>query len=162
MIERHKTALLTVNLKKHKKNSVNAFQGNEWMKADTSPLRSTTQNKWLMVKITSILGSYRLKKIAWHDIFSLSDHFTASWNLYIPRDLTESKRKCSSSRQSNTEVNDRTHLKDSCLCFQFGKTSNCAVKNLLRKLWVWATNVARSHKNLITPDFGERVLLRKR
>ena len=34
-------------------------------------------------------------------------------SMYIPRDLAESKRKCSSSRQSNPEVNHRTHLKDS-------------------------------------------------
>ena len=48
-------------------------------------------------------------------------------------------------------------------CLKFGKTSNRAVKNLpQRKLWVWAGNDARSHKNLITPNFGERVLLRKR
>ena len=31
----------------------------------------------------------------------------------IPRDLAESKRKCSSSYQYNPEVNHRTHLKDS-------------------------------------------------
>ena len=112
--------------KKRKKNSVNAFHGSEWMKADTSRQRSTTQNKCflisisavtlkLMVKITSIFGSYRFLRIAWHDIFSLSDHFPESWNLYkvYPRDLAESKRKCSSSRQSNPEVNHRTHLKDS-------------------------------------------------
>ena len=48
-------------------------------------------------------------------------------------------------------------------CLKFGKTSNRAVKNLpQRKLWVWAANDARSHKNLITPNFGERVILRKR
>ena len=48
-------------------------------------------------------------------------------------------------------------------CLRCGKTSNRAVKNLLqRKLWVWAANDARSHKNLITPNFGERVLRRKR
>ena len=48
------------------------------------------------------------------------------------------------------------------LRLKFGKTSNRDVKNLpQRKLWVWAANNARSHKNLITPNFGERVLLRK-
>ena len=30
-------------------------------------------------------------RIAWHDIFLLSDHFPASWNLYMPRDLSESE-----------------------------------------------------------------------
>ena len=48
-------------------------------------------------------------------------------------------------------------------CLKFGKTSNRAIKKLpQRKLWVWAANDARSHKNLITPNFGERVLRRKR
>ena len=48
-------------------------------------------------------------------------------------------------------------------CLKFGKTSNRVVKNLpQRKLWAWAGNDARSHKNLIRPNFGERVLLRKR
>ena len=48
-------------------------------------------------------------------------------------------------------------------CLKFGKTSNRAVKKLpQRKLWVWAANDARPHKNLITSNFGERVLLRKR
>ena len=61
----------------------------------------------------SIFGSYLFLRIAWHDSFSLSDHFPASWNLYIPHDLAESKSKCSSSRQSNPDVNHRTHLKDS-------------------------------------------------
>ena len=95
-------------------------------KADIPRLRSTTEIVCylisisavilkLMVKITSIFGSYRFLRISWHDIFSLSDHFPASWNLYIPRDLAESKSKCSSSRQSNPEVNYRTHLKDYCV-----------------------------------------------
>ena len=69
----------------------------------------------LMVKITSIFGSYGFSRIAWHDIFSLSDHFPASWNLYIPHDLAELKSKCSSSRQFNPELNHRTLLKDSCV-----------------------------------------------
>ena len=43
----------------------------------------------LMVKITSIFGSYRFLRIAWGDILSLSDHFPVSRNLYIPRDLVE-------------------------------------------------------------------------
>ena len=44
---------------------------------------------------------------------------------------------------------------------KFGKTSNRALENLpQRKLWVWAAN--DSHQNLITPNFGERVLLWKR
>ena len=43
----------------------------------------------LMVKITSISGSYRFLRIAWRDIFSLSDQFPVSWNLYIPRDVVE-------------------------------------------------------------------------
>ena len=38
-----------------------------------------------MVKITSIFGAYKFLRIALHDIFSLSHHLLASWNLYIPR-----------------------------------------------------------------------------
>ena len=52
----------------------------------------------LMVKITSIFGSYRFLRIACNDIFSLSHHLLASWNLYIPR-VAGSKSKCSSSRE---------------------------------------------------------------
>ena len=55
-------------------------------KADTPRQRSRTQNICflisisavilkLMVKITSIFGPYRFLRIAWHDIFSLSDPF---------------------------------------------------------------------------------------
>ena len=42
----------------------------------------------------------------------------------------------------------KTHV-----CLKFGKTSNHAVENLpQRKLWVWAANNARSHKNLIKQE----------
>ena len=47
----------------------------------------------LMVKITSIFSSYTFLRIAWHDIFSLSQHLLASWNLYILR-AAEWKSKC--------------------------------------------------------------------
>ena len=76
----------------------------------------------LMVEITSIFGSYGLSKNtkAWHDIFSFSDHVTASWNLCVPRDLGESKSKwitfkysitylptkCSSSRLDEPKILD--------------------------------------------------------
>ena len=104
------TELLTV-----KKQCKRIFHGNEWMKehnyafqnADTRPgLQSRTQNICFvisisavilkrMVKITSIFGSYSFLRIALHDIFSLSHHLLASWNLYIPR-VAESQSKCSS------------------------------------------------------------------
>ena len=45
----------------------------------------------LMVEMISIFGPCRLLRIAWHDLCLLSDHFPASWNLYIPRDLSESE-----------------------------------------------------------------------
>ena len=66
-----------------------------------------------------------LKNSIWHDIFSLSDHFPASWNLHIPRDLPETEEQLlifSSSLtpgrvkrllKSNPQVNHRIHLKDS-------------------------------------------------
>ena len=68
--------------------------------ADTRPrLQSGIQNIcFVMVKITSIFGSYRFLRIAWHDILSLSHHLLASWNLYITR-VAESKSKYSSSRE---------------------------------------------------------------
>ena len=136
-----------INRAINSKKSKRIFHSNEWMKehnyafknADTSPrLPSRTQNICFvfsvsavilkrMVKITSILGSYRFLRIAWHDILLLSHHLLASWNLYIPR-VAESKSKCSPSRQvyhldeskalelkSNPQVNHRTHLKDSCV-----------------------------------------------
>ena len=77
-----------------------------FQKAETRPrLQSRTQNicfvisisAVILVKITSIFGSFSFLRIALHDIFSLSHHL-ASWNLYIPR-VAESKSKCSSSRQ---------------------------------------------------------------
>ena len=136
------TELLTV---KRKKSNVNAFHGNEWMKehnytlqnADTRPrLQSRTQNICLvisisavilklMVKITSIFGSYRFLRIAWHDIFSHSHRPLASWNLYIVRvagrranaHLLVKFNAWMSQRllNSNPQLNHRTHLKDSCV-----------------------------------------------
>ena len=203
-------------------------------KADTPRLRSTMQNICflisisavtlkLMVKITSIFGSYRFLRIAWHDIFllsDLSDHFPASWNLYTmyPAVILRSRRE-----NAHLLVNPIPKLTMVLIwktppCLKFGKTSNRDVKNLPqrklwarsiqpkfrpvrpgeedhlnrwtsffetfpvgpnrsiefwteisgnfgwmdRALWVWAGNNAHSHKNLITPNFGERVLLRKR
>ena len=55
----------------------------------------------LMVKITSIFDPYRFLRIAWHDIFLLSDHLPASWNLYIPCECVifrSQKSNCSFSR----------------------------------------------------------------
>ena len=93
------TELLTVE-----KQCKRVFHGNEWMKehnyafqnADTRPrLQSRTQNICFvisistvilkrMVKITSIFGSYKFLRIAWHEIFSLSNKLLASWNI-MPR-----------------------------------------------------------------------------
>ena len=132
------TGLLTV-----KKQCKRIFHSNEWMKEhnyalqtlpnnDTRPrLQSRTQCICfvisisavilkLMVKISSIFGSYKFLRVVWHDIFSLSYHLLASWNLYIPR-VAGSKSKYSSSRQkknpiqSNPQVNHCAHLKDPCV-----------------------------------------------
>ena len=137
------TELLTV-----KKQCKRIFHGNEWMKELKTHIimlykttihvlvckvgRKTVYfvisisavNLKLRVKITSIFGSYRFLTIVLHDIFSLSHHPLASWNLYIPR-VAASRRKWSSSRQvkcldeskalelkSNPQVNHRAHLKD--------------------------------------------------
>ena len=183
-----------------------------------------------MVKITSIFGSYRFLRIAWHDIVllsDLSDHFPASWNLYTmyPAVILRSRRE-----NAHLLVNPIPKLTMVLIwktppCLKFGKTSNRDVKNLPqtklwarsiqptslkgkalgrgchstkiqtgptgkrgppqkvdqffetfpvgpnrsiefwteisgnfgwmdRALWVWAANNARSHKNLITPNFG--------
>ena len=114
-----------------------------------------------MVNITPIFGSYRFLRIAWHDIFSLSHHLLASWNLYIP---------VLRSRRANTHllVGFNTWTSQRLLnwnpipkltivliwktpaCLKFGKTSNRAVENLLqRKLWVWAANGANFHVFLL-------------
>ena len=153
------------------------FHGNEWMKehnyafqnADTRPrLQRRTQNICFvisisalifsilkgMVKITSIFGSYRFLRIAWHDIFSLSHHLLASWNLYIPR-VAESKSNTHLLVRLNTWTSQRllnwnpipkltiVLIWKTPACLKFGKTSNRAVENLLqRKLWVGAENDA--------------------
>ena len=148
-------------------------------KADTPRLRSTMQNICflisisavtlkLMVKITSIFGSYRFLRIAWHDIFllsDLSDHFPASWNLYTmyPAVILRSRRENAHLLVNPIPKVTMVLIWNTPPCLKFGKTSNRDVKNLpQRKLWVWAANNARSHKNLITPNFEERVILRKR
>ena len=94
-------------------------------------------------KITSLFGSYRLLRIAWHDIFSLSHHLLESWNLYIP---------VLRSRRANTYLLVRLNTWTSQrllnwnpipqltivliwktpACLKFGKTSNRAVENLLQ------------------------------
>ena len=165
------TELLTA-----KKQCKRIFHGNEWMKiimffknADTRPrVQRRTQNICFvisispavilrrMVQITSIFGSYRFLRVAWHDIFSLSHHLLASWNLYIPR-VAGSKSKCSSSLKFNAWTSQRLLIWNPIpkltivpfwktpACLKFVKTSNRAVENLpQRKLWVWAANDARS------------------
>ena len=139
------------------------------LQSNTPHLRSTTQNICFRISIFAVILKDKWSKshlflahIAWHDIFSLSDHFQVSWNLYISHDLAASKSKCSSSRQSNLQVLQPSYSSESA-CLKFDKNSNRAVENLpQRKLWVWAANDARSHKNLITPNLGERMLLRER
>ena len=135
-------------------------------KADTPRLRSTMQNICFLISISAVtlkLINNGQNHIHFWFIQVLKNSMT--WNLrtfrpfrslssklefvysVFPRYLEKSKRKCSSSRQSNPKVNHGTHLKDSC------KTSNGDVKHLpQRKLWVWAANNARSHKNLIKQE----------
>ena len=77
-------------------------------KADTPRLRSRAQNIHCMFSyfhfccyfkangqnhIHFRLIQLRFLGIALHDIFSLSDHFPASWNLDIPCDLVESEEQ---------------------------------------------------------------------
>ena len=108
-----------------------------------------------MVKITPAFGSCRSLRIAWHDIFSLSHHLLASWNLYITR-VAESKSKNAHLLVSfNTWTSQRllnwnpipkltiVLIWKTNACLKVGKISNRPVENLLqRKLWVWAANDA--------------------
>ena len=160
--------------------------------ADTPRQRSRTQNICflisisavilkLMVKIASIFGPYRFLRIAWHDIFSLSDPFRSlsrklefvypPWSSGVRRVIHLSFSSSSTPGRVKGSWNPIPKLTIVLIwktptCLKFGKTSNRAVENLpQRKLWVWAANAERSTlsaKNLIPPNFGERVLLRKR
>ena len=164
--------LLTV-----KKQCQRIFHGNEWMKernyasqnADTRPrLQRRTQNIPVcfvisisavilerMVKITPAFGSYRSLRIAWNDIFSLSHHLLASWNLYIIRVAESMSKNAHLLVSFNTWTSQRllnwnlipkltiVLMWKTRACLKVGKTSNRAVENLLqRKLWVWAANDA--------------------
>ena len=145
-----------------KKQCKRIFHSNEWMKehnyalqnADTRPrLQSRTQNICfvisisavilkLMVKITSIFGSYRFLRIAWHDIFLLSRHLPASWNLYIPRTLWSWRANAHLLVKFNAWTSQRllnwnptpqltiVLIWKTPSCLKFGKTSNRAVENL--------------------------------
>ena len=133
-----------INRAINSKNNVNAFPGSEWMKehnyalpnADSYLLlQSRMQNICfvilisavilkVMVKITSFFSSYRFLRIARHDIFSLSHHLLASWNLRSRRanahllikfNTWTSQRLLKSNQWSNLQVNHCTHLKDSCM-----------------------------------------------
>ena len=83
----------------------------------------------LMVKITSIFGSpYWFLRIAWHDIFLLSQHLIpASGNFYILH-VAESKSKYFL-MPGKVKVPNLTIVLIGCL--KFGKTSNnCAIEKL--------------------------------
>ena len=123
-------------------------------KANTRPrLQSSTQHICsdisisavilkLMVGITSIFGSYRFLRIAWHDIFLLSRHLPASWNLYIPRTLWSWRANAHLLVKFNAWTNQRllnwnpmpqltiVLIWKTPSCLKFGKTSNRAVENL--------------------------------
>ena len=122
--------------------------------ADTHPrLQSRTQHIFfvisisavilkLMVKITSIFGSYRFLRIAWHDIFSLSHHLVASWNLYIPRTLRSRRANAHLLVKFNAWTSQRLLIWNPIpkltivlvwktpACLKYVKTSNRAKKNL--------------------------------
>ena len=92
----------------------------------------------LMVKITSIFGSpYWFLRIAWHDIFLLSQHLIpASWNFYIPH-VAESKSKYflmpGKVKGSLNPIPNLTIVLiwKTPACLKFGKTSNnCAIEKL--------------------------------
>ena len=108
--------------------------------SDTPHLRSTTQNICflisispvhlkLMVKITSILGSYRFLRITWHDIFSLSDHFPAKL------EFVYSLQSCRVEEQmlvfsSIQYPSSQSYLSERLLCVINLVRPTCAVQNL--------------------------------
>ena len=113
------------------------------------------------VKITSIFFSYRFLRIAWYDIFSLSDHFRSFQQTGICISPVTLRRSRSANAHLLTMLNAWTSQRllksnpkftivliwKSPPCLKLGKTSNRAVENLpQRKLWVWAANDARSQR----------------
>ena len=135
--------------------------------ADTRPrLKSWTQNIYfvisisavilkLMVKITSILGSYRFLRIAWHDLFfTFTSPSSKREFVYPPCCGVEEQMLIFSSSLTPGRVEGSWNLIPkltivliwkTLVCLKFGKTSNRAVENLPhRKLWLWAANDARS------------------
>ena len=158
---------------------------NEWTnihrmlyKADTPRLRSTMQNICFLISISAVtlkLISNGQNHIHFWLIQVLKNSMT--WYFLTFRPLSSKLEfvyivslLILRSRRENAHllVNPIPKLTIVLIwktppCLKFDKTSNRAVKNLpQRKLLVWAANDARSRKNLITPNFGERVLLRKR
>ena len=147
-------------------------------KADTPRLRSTMQNICFLISISAVtlkLISNGQNHIHFWLIPVLKNSMT--WHFLISRSLSSKLEFVNGvspvilrSRRENAHllVNKIPKLTivliwETLPCLKFGKTSNRDVKKLpQRKLWVSAANNARSHKNLITPNFGERVLLRKR
>ena len=184
MIEPRETALLTVKKTTTTKTERISWQ-HEWKKircmlhkADTPRLRSTMQNICFLISISAVtlkLISNGQNNIHFWLIQVLKNSMT--WHFLIFRSLSSKLEFVNSvspvilrSRRENAHllVNKIPKLTivliwETLPCLKFGKTSNRDVKKLpQRKLWVSAANNARSHKNLITPNFGERVLLRKR
>ena len=188
MNEPRKTALLTVKKKKTTTTTTKTERiswQHEWknircmlQKADTPRLRSTMQNICFLISISAVtlkLISNGQNHIHFWLMQVLKNSMT--WYFVTFRLLSSKLEYVYSafpvmlrSRRENAHllVNPIPKLTIVLIwktppCLKFGKTSNRDVKNLPQgKLWVWASNNARSHKNLITPKFRERVLLRKR
>ena len=144
-------------------------------KADTPRVRSTMQNMFSYLDFRCYFEANGQNHIHFWLIQVLKNSMT--WYFLTFRPLSSKLEFVYSvslvilrSRRENAHLLINTILKLTIVliwktppCLKFGKTSNRAVKKLpQRKLWVWAANDARPHKNLITSNFGERVLLRKR
>ena len=153
------TELLTVK----KKNYVNEFHCNEWMKehnyalqnADTRPrLQSRTQNICLVISIstvilklkmvTCIFGSYRFLRIAWHDIATRLHHLLTS--IYPPCCRVKMQMLIFSSSLTSGRVKGSWNpipqltifIWKTLACLKFGKISNRALSQ--KKIWVWTAN----------------------
>ena len=144
-------------------------------KADTPRVRSTMQNMFSYLDFRCYFEANAQNHIHFWLIQVLKNSMT--WYFLTFRPLSSKLEFVYSvslvilrSRRENAHLLINTILKLTIVliwktppCLKFGKTSNRAVKKLpQRKLWVWAANDARPRKNLITSNFGERLLLRKR
>ena len=174
-----KSALLIVKKKTKKQQKqckrISWLAMNEWKnihrtlyKADTPRLWSTAQNICFLISIIAVTGQNHIhfwliqvlkNSMTWYFLTfrSLSSKLEFV-DLFISPVILRSRREYAHLLVNPIPKLTIVLILKTPACLKFGKTSNRAAKNLpQRKFWVWAANDALSHKNLITPNFGERV-----